>query len=355
MEMHRLGIPCDATLRNFSLQTDWNVHPPQYGLSAVNIPQITQCRVEPRIINGNLMIQTKQHMFINQMMYDSLETCGRHYTIGETVGRTLLVCQDQGKSSYIERRVDKAVAKLVERHLQESSGLAFDGTVKCRCCLSEFTLAIYNHPNQGFEIVLTTWVNLGSCERDDTIGWYLATSKALDSIVLNATALDEYRNHLGYPSDHEAGLSAFSHGAQVDKRKRSISSSYREELIDLAYTPFICSALVYCSIIGVFRIFIRILRYSVGLCRGGPRNKKLPRIPRLNPHTLLNPADDDLILFLHDSTIPEHIIESAFARPLRTNTKNHPSREVTESPVTQQHNGHITAVDYRDALPAYEP
>lgn len=62
--------------------------------------------------------------------------------------------------------VDKSVAKLGKGHLRESAGYALDSRVKCSCCISKPILATYNHSNQGLEVVLTTWIDLGSCEWD---------------------------------------------------------------------------------------------------------------------------------------------------------------------------------------------
>ena len=59
----------------------------------------------------------------DQTMCDSLETHGKFFTLGEIVRRTLLVCQDHGRSDYIERIVDKAVANLVDTgHIERECG-----------------------------------------------------------------------------------------------------------------------------------------------------------------------------------------------------------------------------------------
>lgn len=262
------------------------------------------------------MIQTKQHMLIFREIYDLLEAHGRHYTIGETVGRTLLVCQDRGRSNYIERIVDKAVTKLVEGRLGESAGYALVDTVRCSCCLPEFKLAIYNHPDQGFEVALTTWVNLGSCGWDNSLCWYLATSENLDSTIFDTSLLDIYKEQQGYPSDHEAVLSVFLRRVRVAIIRCITPLSHPKELLGLAYISFVFSALAYCSSIGAFKTMISILGCSICLSWGAPRNTLLPRILPENMSVLRNFKDDGLVFFRHNKPMPKNIVESAFAHQL---------------------------------------
>jgi hypothetical protein len=115
------------------------------------VPQIMKLEVEPRIIDDQLIFHTRQHVLLTAAVLDPVDILPHMsgFTIGGVVMNSMSTCPHHGRET-------NTIAELEAEHLNEAVGLCYRDTMKCSCCLTEFTLANYHHPGQCFEILLET-------------------------------------------------------------------------------------------------------------------------------------------------------------------------------------------------------
>jgi hypothetical protein len=185
MNSHRWDIQrgVENPPQPLSRKKDWWVHHPavtsraQPGLSGKQAPQIMKLELEPRIIDDQLIFHTRQRVLLTAAVLDSMDIQLRKpgFTIGRFVINLMSACSHHGGGGQIIEAVDRSIAELKAKHLNEYVGLRFRGTQRCSCCLTEFTLVNSHHPGQGFEILLKTWTNLGPCQWGYESEWGLAS------------------------------------------------------------------------------------------------------------------------------------------------------------------------------------
>jgi hypothetical protein len=185
MNSYRLAMQRE-TRKQFRLSTinnDWCVRyravktRTRQGPSMKQLPQIVKLDVEQRIINDQLVFHTRQRVLLTAAVLDLMDVQlqGPKFTVGRLVNNLMSACPHYGGESQIIKAVNESIAELEAKYLNQPVGLRCRGTLKCTCCPTEFTLANYHHPGQGFEILLETWTNLGPCQWGYQSEWQLAS------------------------------------------------------------------------------------------------------------------------------------------------------------------------------------
>ncbi|TIA40955.1 hypothetical protein D6C79_07332 [Aureobasidium pullulans] len=206
MNKYRSGEPFEAEIRSISTKQNWAVGSIAYPWSdSPRMPQITKLDIEPNVINGNLIIHTRQHVLVTDAIRDELENRVPDFTLGRYVVGSVRACSHYGCSRQIIEAIDKAVTGLESTVLRDPMACTSRRPFKCPCCLTEATLAIYHHPEQGFEIILRTWTNLGPCEWGYQVGWRIASLKGYYKYTWTNLdrAIQQGKASLGYPSEHD--------------------------------------------------------------------------------------------------------------------------------------------------------
>jgi hypothetical protein len=141
------------------------------------LPQIVKLDVEPRIIDDQLVFHTRQRVLLTAAVLDLMDVRlhGPNFTVGRLVNNLMSACPHYGGETQITKAVNESIAELEAKYLNQPVGFRLRGTLKCTCCPTEFTLANYHHPGQGFEVLLKTWTNLGPCQWGYQPEWQLAS------------------------------------------------------------------------------------------------------------------------------------------------------------------------------------
>lgn len=147
------------------------------GPSMEQVPRIMKLKVESKIIDDQQIVHTRQHVLLTAAVLDFMDVQihAPGFTVGQFAIHLMSTCPHHGGNSQIMEAVDQSVSELEAKHLNTSVGVRFRGTLKCSCCPTEYTLATYHHPGQGFEVLLKTWTNLGPCQWGYQSEWQLAS------------------------------------------------------------------------------------------------------------------------------------------------------------------------------------
>lgn len=238
MNLYRSGASPESALRRIGLSRDWLVEKRKYSWSGSHqITQITKLDVEPRIIAGNLMIQTRQHVLITHAIMNSLSQGDSDFSLGKYVAGLVSACSHWGCILQVIRGVDDSMTELESNRQQESIGYKFIGTVARSCCLTEITLANHYIPRQGNEIVLTTWTNLGPCEW----GWQINRQNSHAHLGQGA---QRTKTSPEYPSEYDSrwvggqDCSRWLLGSKVPE-KQTLTPTAKSEAKSLAWIAVI--------------------------------------------------------------------------------------------------------------------
>lgn len=206
MNRYRRREPSFVSSTRLSVNTDWS---PQTLSYKEDDPEekaeaeiFVRLIVEVNISSGNLMIHSKQTMCI------TVESADMGWTRSGLASTAVLkVCPHSASSDQILKDTEVSLRAL--NNYEAVSGVRKfgpEGTKRCTSCLTEFSLSIDYQEEEGYQMIVESWTNLGTCEWGHQPAWQAATADTVlpDRFTLhqNTTTAFETIKALGYPSEH---------------------------------------------------------------------------------------------------------------------------------------------------------
>lgn len=210
MNRYRRREPSFMLSIRLSINTDWS---PQTLSYKEDDPEekaeaeiFVRLIVEANINSGHMIIHPKQTMCIT---VESEDMGWAHSGLASAA--VMKVCPHAESSDKILKDTDVGLRAL-SSHKSVSGVRKFmpEGTNRCTSCLTEFSLSIDHQEEEGYQMIVESWTNLGTCEWSHQPAWQAATADTVlpDRFTLhqNTTTAFKTIRGLGYPSAHGCRL-----------------------------------------------------------------------------------------------------------------------------------------------------